>query len=376
LCTYQGWQSSNITLLTNGQAYKSNILSYVQGLPRSVGNTDVFYYAGHGDIYGLWVVNETDLSPSDLQTAFGSSYNQYAAFLDACHTGIFPRDMTKGVVSSACNVNELAYEDASLQHTVFGYYLMEGLTNNEAAGSDHLVSAEELFSYAAPRTTNYMSSMHPQSRDNYSGELMLNAVGLSLSGPVRLSVGQQGTWTATPTSGLASYSYAWYFRSSDTGGQWNGPVSTASSYTTRMYDYDGYLDIRADVTGGDQKVSATRHVTCADCSGGPLTPQLGQDSVAIDSASASIAVDVIIGQNYPNPFNPTTQIRFTLLKPNHVTLVVYDMLGREIARLADEQMSAGYHAVTWNASGKASGVYIYRLTAGNTVQVKRMILMK
>ena len=144
-----------------------------------------------------------------------------------------------------------------------------------------------------------------------------------------------------------------------------------------MHSYDKYLYVRADVVSGNLYFgSSYRYVTCADCSGGPLGPQLAQDSLTIDSLSASIKGDVIISQNYPNPFNPTTQIRFALLKPNHVTLVVYDMLGREVARLADEQMSAGYHAVTWNASGKASGVYIYRLSAGNTVQVRRMILMK
>lgn len=198
----------------------------------------------------------------------------------------------------------------------------------------------------------------------------------SISGPSRLSVGQQGTWTVSASGGTGSYSYAWYFKSNDTGGQWWGPVTTGSSFTSHMYDYDGYLDIRVDVASGGQQISATKHVICTDCSGGPLTPQVAQDSLAIDSVSASITGDVIINQNYPNPFNPTTQIRFTLLKPNHVTLVVYDMLGREVARLADEHMAAGYHTVTWNASGKASGVYIYRLTAGTTVQVERMILMK
>ena len=198
----------------------------------------------------------------------------------------------------------------------------------------------------------------------------------SISGPSRLLVGQQGTWTVSATGGTGSYSYAWYFRSDDTGGQWWGPVTTGNSFTSHIYDYDGYLDIRVDVTSGPRQVSASKHITCLDCSGGPLTPQVAQDSLVSDGVSANIKGDVIISQNYPNPFNPTTEIRFTLMKPNHVTLVVYDMLGREVARLADEQMAAAYHAVTWNASGKASGVYIYRLEAGNTVQVERMILMK
>lgn len=206
----------------------------------------------------------------------------------------------------------------------------------------------------------------------YDARLLQNPI----SGPRELAINQRGTWTVSPTGGTGSYTYAWYLRSNATGGQWTGPVSTSSSYSTIMHSSDGYLYVRSDVTSGVQQSSTSRYVTCSDCSGGPLNPQIVQDSVAADGVPANVEGDVVVGQNYPNPFNPTTEIRFTLLKPNHVTLVVYDMLGREVARLADEQMSAGYHAVTWNASGKASGVYIYRLTAGNTVRVERMILMK
>ena len=83
-----------------------------------------------------------------------------------------------------------------------------------------------------------------------------------------------------------------------------------------------------------------------------------------------------LGQNYPNPFNPSTQIRFGLSEPLHVRLIIYDMLGREVAKLADEDMDAGYHSVSWNASNVSSGVYIYRLSAGDFVQVKRMLVIK
>jgi hypothetical protein len=83
-----------------------------------------------------------------------------------------------------------------------------------------------------------------------------------------------------------------------------------------------------------------------------------------------------ISQNYPNPFNPSTEIRFTLLQPEHVKLVVYDMLGRTVVGLADQQMDAGFHTVTWNASNVPSGVYIYRLSAGNVVQIRKMVVTK
>jgi hypothetical protein len=81
-------------------------------------------------------------------------------------------------------------------------------------------------------------------------------------------------------------------------------------------------------------------------------------------------------QNYPNPFNPATQIRYTLEQASNVTLRVYDMLGREVATLINENQNAGRHVVDFNASNFASGVYLYRLQAGSFVQVKKMILMK
>ncbi len=150
---YQGWALANLVLKTDAQATKTNILNAVSAMPRTSSYSDLFHYSGHGDYSGIWVVDQTDLSPSDLQSAFGSSYYQYASYLDACHSGIFPRDMTHGVISSACTVDEVSWEFPALQHGVFSYYLIQGLTNNVAGGSDGIVTAEELHNYATPRTT-------------------------------------------------------------------------------------------------------------------------------------------------------------------------------------------------------------------------------
>ncbi len=81
-------------------------------------------------------------------------------------------------------------------------------------------------------------------------------------------------------------------------------------------------------------------------------------------------------QNYPNPFNPETRISFGLPEAAYVRLVVYDAMGREVARLVDQPLGAGTHAVTWDASGLPSGVYLYRLTAGAFSQTKAMTLLK
>jgi hypothetical protein len=81
-------------------------------------------------------------------------------------------------------------------------------------------------------------------------------------------------------------------------------------------------------------------------------------------------------QNYPNPFNPTTEISFTLPKSTHVTIEIYNIIGQQVALLADETKAAGTHTVTWNAASVASGVYFYRLTTPDFVQTKKMLLMK
>lgn len=83
-----------------------------------------------------------------------------------------------------------------------------------------------------------------------------------------------------------------------------------------------------------------------------------------------------LSQNYPNPFNPTSNIQFTLPQNNHVRIDVYNINGQLVQTLVNTNMTAGEHTVTFNARNLASGVYIYRIVAGNFVQSKRMTLIK
>ena len=83
-----------------------------------------------------------------------------------------------------------------------------------------------------------------------------------------------------------------------------------------------------------------------------------------------------LSQNYPNPFNPTTQIRFALPEATEVLLTVYDVMGREVARLAEGRMEAGVHRVSFGGSYLPSGMYLYRLRAGAFSEVRRMLLVK
>ncbi len=81
-------------------------------------------------------------------------------------------------------------------------------------------------------------------------------------------------------------------------------------------------------------------------------------------------------QNYPNPFNPTTAISYQLSAFSHVSLKVYDVLGREVKTLVDENQAAGGHIIEWNAKNYASGIYFYQIRAGEFVSTKKMLLIK
>jgi hypothetical protein len=83
-----------------------------------------------------------------------------------------------------------------------------------------------------------------------------------------------------------------------------------------------------------------------------------------------------LDQNYPNPFNPSTTISYTLAENTNVSLKIYDVMGQQIAQLVNEKQTAGVHNVQFDASALATGMYFYKLTAGDFVSVKKMTLLK
>jgi len=89
-----------------------------------------------------------------------------------------------------------------------------------------------------------------------------------------------------------------------------------------------------------------------------------------------LPMEYSLDQNYPNPFNPATTIRFGLPEAQHVKLEIYNLSGQKVATLMDGQRAAGYHEVSFDATGLSSGIYVYRLAAGDFVQMHKLILLK
>lgn len=92
--------------------------------------------------------------------------------------------------------------------------------------------------------------------------------------------------------------------------------------------------------------------------------------------SSNMPTAVRLSQNYPNPFNPKTEIRFEVPVSGFVSLKIFNVLGEEVATLVNEKKSPGEYTITWDASNKPSGVYIYRLQLEKFVAVKKMLLIR
>ena len=116
--------------------------------------------------------------------------------------------------------------------------------------------------------------------------------------------------------------------------------------------------------------------------GGVFTSALSDIITDVKEISNSIPNNFVLSQNYPNPFNPSTIINFSLPKASFVTLKIYDVLGKEVATLVNEELKAGSYKFNFNANNLTSGIYFYRLQvytpvhAGNFTQTKKMILLR
>ena len=90
----------------------------------------------------------------------------------------------------------------------------------------------------------------------------------------------------------------------------------------------------------------------------------------------AVPVSFSLHQNYPNPFNPRTTISFTVPYKSNVKLMIYNSIGQKLVDLVDKELEAGTHQLTWNANDFPSGIYFYKIEAGDFSCVKKMVLIR
>ena len=128
-------------------------------------------------------------------------------------------------------------------------------------------------------------------------------------------------------------------------------------------------------SGADLRMYSTRSKTNM----GQLPIQLilsGATITGVEDFGKQIPSSFAVSQNYPNPFNPTTTIQYLLPKGAIVKLKIFNILGEEVSLVVNEFKEAGIHQAQWNANNVPSGVYFYRLQAGENVETKKMILLR
>jgi len=150
-------------------------------------------------------------------------------------------------------------------------------------------------------------------------------------------------------------------------------LSTSLLYSQSSIVYDAGTNI--DIGTGADVCAATITVNGTSSGNGTFcnAPVDVEDENKEDLVTPK---EFSLSQNYPNPFNPSTVIKYQLPISSQVTIKVYDILGDEITTLVNEEKPTGFYEVEFNASRLSSGFYVYKISAGNFVSTKKMMLMK
>jgi hypothetical protein len=134
-----------------------------------------------------------------------------------------------------------------------------------------------------------------------------------------------------------------------------------------------------DTASGDYQLAETSPCLGAGESGADIG-DLGIGCVAVDveeyGDGSNLPYLFELKQSYPNPFNPVTTIEYSVPRRSHVKIEVFNTLGQSVRTLVDREESVGSYTISWDGSAVASGVYLYKLTAGDLVETKKMVLMK
>ncbi len=251
-----------------------------------------------------------------------------------------------------------------------GYYRFINIPGNDstdiAAYQDDEVQEDFVFGYYG-NTINWASSITLFPTGNMTGinftvNKTVNPGGPRMvSGGVFASVGGAGLTDARVYARIGSTYYNMGY--SVTGGAYSVANLPSGNYELEC-DRMGFRSAIRDVTVGGVNLDTINFYLSN------ISP------IGITNQSLYVPASYKLMQNYPNPFNPTTNIRFDIPKESRVKISIFDVLGREVDVLVDQQMKPGTYKVDWRADKFSSGLYFYRLVTNDYVDVKKMILVK
>jgi hypothetical protein len=260
-----------------------------------------------------------------------SARNSFYGPFSSTPRGIFNGQLQNNSYSNWANViNSLAVQSSPFEITLHGNANGNNVTINASVKQTENVSSSNLVAhFIAVETVNYAGRNGITIHKNVMRKMFPSSSGKSFSISLNQTVQLDELTTLNTLWDLNNLGYLVFIQDSQ----------TKTVYQSEFITYNNL--ITTDV----------------------------EDEVVMPS-------NYFFSQNYPNPFNPTTTINYELPEANYVQIKVYNLIGKEVAILADEQKQAGRYKLTFDASGLPSGVYFYRIEAGTHSETKRMILLK
>ena len=214
------------------------------------------------------------------------------------------------------------------------------------------------------------------------------AIGLTYINPFYICGSQGKIYKSTnyganwvlKNSGTTSTLRSIYFTSDDSGAVTgdNGTVRMTTNGGDTWFTDPYFNNVSGNITSISKMPSSSRTYTAL--SNNNTLYIASEDSnivfIGVNQISSEVPYGFSLSQNYPNPFNPSSKIRFQISKLSAVKIVVYDISGKEIETLVNEQLKAGTYEVDWNGSNHSSGVYFYQMLTSNYSETRKMVLVK
>jgi len=210
----------------------------------------------------------------------------------------------------------------------------------------------------------------------FADELNGWSVGSSISGPfgyIHQTTDEGNTWSSISGSDIPALKSVNFF---DKNIGWAVGNHSSSSIIKTTDGGNNWFHQESGTINSLRSVCIIDSVTGWAAGSGSILKTTNGGVTFINDEIEDIPTNFILNQNYPNPFNPSTSIRYTISDMQFVSIIVYDILGNEVATLVNSEKPSGVYVVEWNASNIPSGVYFYQLKTGLFVQTKKMILMK
>jgi len=375
-----GWSSNDIDLVLDEDAECSDIYTAVTSMSKGTDDVNLFFFNGHGedDSPGGMVPYDIEnvITPSNFQSWFGDTYNSFVSIHNSCYSGYFADQMTRGVILTAGTYLQPVNDNGpEAGNSVYAYYLLDALEDRNA-DPYVLISAEELHDYVDGPVHDWTYADQsrynndPQKEDNYTGDLILESVDTpsNLTITNNDSAGQNPHLTWNAPDSVDTYKI---YRSIS---GWQYITSTSNTY----YDDNGII---MSSTGEDDKIQykVTAVFDGKESSPSNIATTWGTDDIpkiTVQPDETNLPSQFNLNQNYPNPFNPITTISYHIPENAHVKITVYNMRGQVVANLVNNEMTAGYYSVTWNALDQPSGIYFCKMETRGYVSVKKLTLVK